>query len=250
MKVYIKLFVVLCLLGSCSSSLKEIQYLNNKNVLSAYSTQNKNYKLQAGDNIYVQIIGSNPMVVNNVNSGANYLYSQEAINLFSHTIDSEGKITLPLVGGVKISDMSIEQAKSIITARAIELYRSPSVMVKLVNKEVTVLGEVNRPGKYIVYKNKMNIFEALGLAGDLSDYGNRKKIKLIRKVGGKEKVITIDITDSNLVNNEYYTIFPNDVLYVPPRNRVYGTKTLSFTGILGTSLSLISTVASIILLIR
>lgn len=250
MKISIKLFIILMLLGSCSSSLKEIQYLSNKKASTVEYVNSNGYNLKIGDNVYVQVIGNNPLVVNNYNRGSNYMYSQESINLFSHTIDKNGNIALPLLGEMHIANMTIDEAKRAINAKAVELYRTPSVIVKLVNKGVTVLGEVNRPGKYQVYKDNLNVFEALGLAGDLSDYGNRKNIKLIRKVNGKEKIINIDLTDTNIVTSEYYTIFPNDVLYVSPRNRVYGTKTLSFTGILGTSLSLISTVASVILLVR
>jgi polysaccharide export outer membrane protein len=250
MKICIKFFIVLLFLASCSSSLKEIQYLSNNDIFLAEYAQISDYQLKPGDNIYVQIIGNNPMVVNNYNTSGNYLYSQEAINLFSHTIDSKGKIYLPLVGEMKIGGMSIEKARDNIVARAVEFYRNPSVIVKLVNKDITVLGEVNRPGKYIIFKDKLNIFEALGLAGDVNDFGNRKHIKLIREVDGKEEIVNIDLTDSNIVNSDYYIIYPNDVLYVPPRNRVYGTKTLSFTGILSTSLSVISTIISIVLLIR
>lgn len=250
MRMCIKFFIVLLLLESCSSSLKEIQYLSNNDIYSIEYEQASDYRLKVGDNIYVQILGNNPLVVNNYNRGNNLMYSQESINLFSYTIDGDGNISLPLLGKMKIVDLNIDEAKDIINNKAIELYRTPSVIVKLVNKGVTILGEVNRPGRYMIYKDKLNILEALGLAGDLSDYGNRRKVKLIREVDGVKKVVNINITDLNIINSQYFTIYPNDVLYVPPRNRVYGTKTLSFTGIFGTSLSVISTVISIILLIR
>lgn len=250
MRMFIQLLIVLLVSGACSSSLKEIQYLSSNATFSVNYAKDTDYNLKRGDNVYVQVIGNNPMVANSYNVGVNNLYSQESINLFSHTIDREGKISLPLIGDMKIVDMTIDEAKYLISSRAKELYRTPSVIVKLVNKGVTVLGEVNRPGKYLIYKDNLNVFEALGLAGDLSDYANRKNIKLIREVNGKEKIISIDITNSNIINDECFVIFPNDVLYAPPRNRVYGTKTLSYTGILGTSLSIVSTIISVVLLIQ
>lgn len=250
MRSCIVLIVMIFLLGACSSSLKKIQYLSSKRDMSVDYVQTSDYALKPGDNVFIQIVGNNPMVVSNVNRNDNSMFSRESINLFSHTIDSNGEITLPLLGSMKIAGMTVEAAKKAIVAKATELYRSPSIIVKLVDKAVTVLGEVNRPGKYVIYDDNLNIFEALGLAGDLNDYANRKNIKLIREVNGQEKVINIDITDSNIINSEYYKIFPGDVLYASPRNRVYGTKTLSFTGIFGTSLSVISTIISVILLVR
>jgi polysaccharide export outer membrane protein len=224
--------------------------LNNKASIEGIYAKNSEYILKADDNLYVKITGNNSLVasayrVNNIN-----VSSDVSIDLLSHTIDEDGTISLPLLGEIKVGGMTISEAKKAIKRKASELYKKPSIIVKMVNKSVTLLGEFKRPGKYTMLKNKMSIFEAMGLAGDLSDYGNRKTIQLIRQVDGKEKMVTINITDSNIMNSDYYWILPNDILYVPPRNRVYGTKTLSFTGILGTSMSVISTVISIVLLLR
>lgn len=235
---------------ACSSSLKEIQYLNNKAMLAGVYTKNNEYRLRDDDNLYVKITGANPIVASVYNVNNSNVYSEAAINLLSYTIGKDGTISLPLLGDILVKGKTVDEAKKIIEAKAAEIYKKPSVTVKMVNKSVTLLGEFKKPGKYSVLKNRMSVFEALGLAGDLSDYGNRKNIRLLRQVDGKEKMVTIDVTDSDIINSEYYWIFPNDVLYVPPRNRVYGTKTLSFTGVLGTSMSVVSTIISIVLLLR
>lgn len=243
-------FLLGCLVFcSCSSSLKEIQYLNNKASIEGVNAHNSEYRLKEDDNLYVKIETNNPVMasVYNVNNNVN---SDAAINLLSHTIDKEGTISLPLLGEIQVKGMTVDEAKQVVEAKANVIYKNPSITVKLVNKTVTLLGEFKRPGKYTILKNRMSIFEALGLAGDLGDYGNRKTIKLIRQVDGKEKMVSLDITDSEIMNSEYYWILPNDVLYVPPRNRIYGAKTMPFTSALGTSMSVVSTIISLILLLR
>ena len=88
--------------------------------------------------------------------------------------------------------------------------------MKLINFNVTVLGEVKKPGNYIIYDNQVSILKMIGLAGDLTDYGNRKKIKVIRDY----KINTIDITNSKFLYNEFYYLKSGDIIYVEPRNAV------------------------------
>lgn len=243
----ISLFLLLC---SCSSSLKEIKYLNDEARLAGVSTKNSEYRLRDDDNLYVKITGSNPLVSAAYNVNNNNVNSDAAINLLSYTIGKDGKIALPLLGEVEVKGKTVDEAKDIIVSKAREMYKKPAVIVKLVNKSVTLLGELNRPGKYTILKNRMSIFEALGLAGDLTDYGNRQEIKLLRNIDGKERMVTIDITGTDIVKSDYFWIFPNDVIYVSPRNRVYGSKTLPFTGVIGATVSVISTIISVIALTR
>ncbi len=114
---------------------------------------------------------------------------------------------------------------------------NPSVNIKFVNKTVTVLGYVNNPGRYEFYDQRINIFQALGYARDVAEYGNREKVMLIRE---ENNVITrnyIDLTDENLLASYYYYVKTNDVIYVEPlKRRHWGIDTFPFTLIL-TSIS-------------
>ena len=95
-------------------------------------------------------------------------------------MDSQGNIEIPILGKIYLKNLTIEEAKEKIQTRADDFLVNSTVIVKHINFEITILGEVNRPGTYTVYKDNITILEALGLSGDLSDYANRKKIKLIR----------------------------------------------------------------------
>lgn len=233
-------------LGSCGSAMKNIQYLNNEAELLGIQTMNTDYELKSDDNVYVRVTGSNPMITSVYNTGNTYISSEASINLLSYTIGKDGTILLPLLGEVMLKGKTVDEAKLFIEARAKQMYKNPAVIVKLVNKSVTVLGELRSPGKYNILKNRITIFEALGLGGDLSDYGDRKQIRLIRNVAGEERMVKLDITSTDIINSEYYWILPNDVIYVPPRNRVYGAKTLPFTGWFGSTMTVISAIISII----
>ncbi len=247
MRICLLIIALSFLFGSCSS-LKKIQYLNDQASLAGIATGGGEYRIKAGDNLYVRIKGSTPIIVPDDNLGFSTFGSESAIDLLSYTVGEDGCIALPLLGKIEVKGKNVDEAKTIIESKANEMYKKPAVIVKLVNKSVTVIGELNRPGQYTFIKNRMTIFEALGMAGDLNDFGNRKDIKLLRNIDGKERMVSIDITATDIIASEYYWIFPNDVLYVPPRNKVFGSKTLPFTGVIGVTVSIISTIISVVAL--
>ena len=113
-----------------------------------------------------------------------------AANLYLNgfTVSQEGDIELPNVGIVNLLNKTLEEAKKIITVQASEYITDPYVVVKLANFEVTVLGEVNNPGTFPVYKDNLTIFDALAMAGDINDYGNLRKVKIVRSNNNKKKV--------------------------------------------------------------
>jgi polysaccharide export outer membrane protein len=90
------------------------------------------------------------------------------------------------------------------------------VMVKMVNNYVSLIGEVQHPGKYLIYKDRMNIFEALAMAGDLDEFSNRQKIQVIRQTSGGNQVKEFSLNDRSIMATEFYYVMPNDVIYAQP----------------------------------
>ena len=101
-------------------------------------------------------------------------------------------------------------------ASAKEYIIDPFVVVKLANFEVTVLGEVNNPGTYPVYKENLTIFDALAMAGDINDYGNLRKVKIVRSNNNKKKVYFFDLTESKILESNFYYLNNKDLVYVQP----------------------------------
>ena len=133
-----------------------------------------------------------------------------------YLVDSNGFIEMPLVGKVKVEGLSTTAAHDTLINRLEKYLQSPSLRVYIVNFKVTVLGEVGRPGVYNVTNEKINLLEAIALAGDLTIFGSRQDVLLIREVNGEKTYTTIDLTKRDLFNADYYNLHSNDILYVHP----------------------------------
>ena len=132
-----------------------------------------------------------------------------------YLVDAQGMIELPLIGKVKVTGLSTSVAKDTLTARLEKYLQYPSVRIYIENFRVTILGEVNRPGVYSVTNEKITIPEALGLAGDLNIFADRKNITIIRE-NGEKKYTEVDITTRELFEAPYYYLRSGDILYISP----------------------------------
>lgn len=134
-----------------------------------------------------------------------------------YTVDSLGYISMPLVGKIKIKGLTLSAASDSITRKLINFVKEPVVTVKILNHKFSVLGEVNRPGVYNIVEELTTLPEALGMAGDLTIFGKRQNILLIREnKNGKRELIRIDLTSNEILKSPYYYLQQNDILYVEP----------------------------------
>jgi polysaccharide biosynthesis/export protein len=211
-------------LSSCYYN-KRLIYLQDKHFSEFSPTllQNKKsvYHLQPSDILSVQVKSSTETeasnAVFNIASRQNGIYSTPgSFFLEGYIIDSGGKINLPIIGEVVVKDLTIEDAQRLIQTSANKFLNKATVIVKLTSFKVTVLGEVKNPGYIYVYNNQVTILETLGLAGDLTQFANRKNIKLIRQVPAGSQVVLLDLTDPKLLSSEYFYLMPNDVIYAEP----------------------------------
>ena len=192
--------------------------------------------IEAGDELYIRI-SSDDEQTNIFRQRIDYDIARADITLVSYLVNEEGFIRLPPIGDIQLKGLKLDEASKVIEMALVGMISNPSVSTKFVNKTVTVLGYVNNPGRYEFYDQRINIFQALGYARDIAEYGNREKVMLIRE---ENNVITrnyIDLTDENLLTSYYYYVKPNDVIYVEPlKRRHWGIDTFPFTLIL-TSIS-------------
>jgi polysaccharide export outer membrane protein len=136
--------------------------------------------------------------------------------LTGYPVDENGSINLPTVGKVKVQGLSLDQTQTLLHQKVAAYVRDANVLVKLLSFKVTILGEVRQPGRYFIYNSQATILEALGMAGDLTEFGNRQNIKLIRQTPKGSQVVLVNLTDANLLQSPYYYLTPNDALYVEP----------------------------------
>lgn len=134
----------------------------------------------------------------------------------TYLVDAEGNVEMPLIGAVSVSGLTGIEAKNKIKSKLNKYLIDPTVNVRIRNFKVTVLGEVKLPGVYTIPNEKVTLVEALGLAGDLSIFGKRKNVLLIREKNGERTFVRIDLSSKELFNSEYYYLHSNDIIYVEP----------------------------------
>ncbi|ADB42267.1 polysaccharide biosynthesis/export family protein [Spirosoma linguale] len=135
-----------------------------------------------------------------------------------YMVDDAGNVNVPLVGNVKLVGLTIKDANKLLVEKLGKYLTNPSVTVRQLNYKVTVLGEVNRPGIFSLLDNKTTLPDLLGMAGDLTVYGRRDNVMLIRMNGAKREVIRLDLTSRSVLNSPYFFVQNNDVVYIEPRS--------------------------------
>ena len=241
--------LVAFLVSSCSTPLQEVIYLNGIETGHIYESGPvpDAYIIRANDQIFIQVISDNPLDVAflNLTSGqTNNASSESSMELITYLVDEEGMIDYPYLGEIKVIDLTISEVKNTIQLEVDKYLTGAAVFVKQVNRTITVLGEVKSAGQKQMVKNRLTIFEALGTAGDITDYGNRKNIKLIRELSDGKHVVELDLTNPEIIYSPFYYILPHDVIYVEHRTKIYGAKNMGYA----TPVSITASVISIALL--
>ena len=156
--------------------------------------------------------------------------SPYSASLTSYSIDKEGYLLMPVIGNIYVKDKTISQVSIILRDSLYHILNQPIVSVKLVNRFVSVLGEVRIPGHYPYSQEKLSIYDAIGLAGDITDYGNRDMVILIRNENGENIRAHLDLTKSEILASGFYYLRPNDIVYVKPlRNKFWGMRQFPFS---------------------
>jgi len=203
--------------------MKKITYLNDRQVGEwDISPVPPKHHLEIGDILMIKVISRNAesndlfnIDETNTNS-VNPRLTAATLYLNGFTISQEGTIDIPNVGEIYVLNQTLAEAEATILTKAKELLINPFVVVKLANFEITILGEVNIPGRYPVYKQGLTIYDALAMAGDINDYGNLTEVKLIRSKKNKKQIYYLDLTDANILTSDFYYLRNNDLIYVQP----------------------------------
>lgn len=189
------------------------------------SVQPYEYLLQKGDILYISLTTEdeqlNKLFVPNGAGGGMVMQQGQSVSgtpfyFVGYSIDSEGNIEFPYMGKVMVGGKTLEAAKMEIETQLKKYFKVFVLQVKIAEFKFSVLGYVNKPGQFFFQQNKVTIFEAISLAGDLQNLAKRYEVQLYRQFPGGVKVINIDLTDRSIINSPYWYIQPNDVLYVVP----------------------------------
>ncbi len=192
--------------------------------------------IQPNDELYIKVFSTDEQtarILSRESDNRNFF----DLNLLSYRVEEDGTIDFPFVGKIYLKGLSLDEARSRIVKELKPYLSNTSVLLKFVNNKVTVLGEVNKPGDYDYYNEKITIFRALGLGGGIAEYGDKSNVILIREEDNGVSYHYLDLTKKEIVRSDYFYLEPNDVLIVNPIKSKFWSMTSFNWGTLLTSIS-------------
>lgn len=214
----VAVMLLLFSLFSCVPSSKMV-YLQD--VTDSQKSDNKAYEtlLQPDDLLSIIVSSESPensIPFNLPQIQGNYEIGNNQNGIKTYLVDREGNIDFPVLGKIKLAGLSRKEADQKLIVLLSEYIKNPGINLRILNYKFSVLGEVNRPGSYAVASERITLLEALSKAGDLTIYGKRSDILVIREQNGKKNYKHIDITKSDFITSDYYYLVQNDVVLVNP----------------------------------
>jgi polysaccharide export outer membrane protein len=238
------------LLGSCASS-EKFALLQNAPATSEGKTADFQAVLQPDDLLMIIISTDNPVVsqpynLSNVSVATNNEMAVGQQRVLSYQIDQEGNIQMPNLGTVKAAGKTRNQLMADISKLLEGKINNPVITIRILNFKVSVQGEVNRPGTFTIATERITLLEALSMAGDLTIYGKRDNILVVREENGVKSFQKVDITKADFINSPYYYLSQNDVVYVEPNKTRVNSSVIGPNITVGISaLSLIITIVAL-----
>lgn len=215
-------FVLLVFCFSSCITTKDLEYINSTSEINDVNITYKDYLLQKGDLISVQISTTTEQQHDffNKETNSSQLLVQNPY-FYGYIVEEDGFLELPSFGRIKAEGFSLRELESVIKQIALSYFEKPVVRLNITNFDVSVLGEVNSPGTYNIKDPQTNILQVLSRAGDMTEYGNRKKIKVIREYNNSMRVFFIDITSKDILGHSDFMLQPHDIVYVAPLEKKF-----------------------------
>ena len=240
-KLILFLPAIVLLLSSCYGyrSTGLLQEKNNKLPLYEHAAYEE-YKIRVNDEIVFRLITSDETISKLITNNQSVSSGQ---NIMSYRVFPDGTIDLPFVKNIPVAGLTFNEASMVIEERFREIIPDAAVKLTLANKTFTVIGEAGS-GIYSIYKDKLTLFQALSMSGDISITGDYKKVRILRETDEGTKVLSFDIRPASIVNSQFYYVYPNDIIYVQRDSASFYkvNNYSSFISLITSSLSLLFTV--------
>ena len=232
--------LVLASLTSCVTN-KKLTYLQDEmaNDDTIKSVTPSAYKILPFDNLFIRVVTPDPQLSAMFNTIPVASYSvtvtEQSADMVSYTVDIDGYILLPYAGRIMVAGKTLNAVTAEVEKILKGYIADAAITVKLVNNYVSLLGEMQHPGKYPIYKEGMNIFQALAMAGDLGDFSNRQKLQFIRPTPHGNIIKEFSLNDRSIMTSEFFYVMPNDVIYAKPmKGRFFQLNAFPYSAFLGT----------------
>jgi polysaccharide export outer membrane protein len=257
MKYNFLCLALLLFIGSCNSS-KNLAYFGDMEEQGLYKEKITNSsvpRIQPDDILSISISSLNPE--------ANAMFNREAASYTSissrsnvssnysrsgdegYLVDNEGFVDFPVLGKVKLAGLTKQEAKTLLYRELQDYLKEPTVNIRFLNFRVTVIGEVKNPATFTIPSEKVNILEALGMAGDMTAFGRRENVLLIREEGGVRTMTRLNLKSIETLKSPFFYLQQNDVVYVEP-NKVKNTQSTIDTRYISLAFGAVSTLTLLI----
>jgi polysaccharide biosynthesis/export protein len=221
-------FMLLALqLTSCITT-HQLNYLQSpKNHVTAYkdTVSYQDYRLKEGDRLYIQVYSTddktNALFNGSGNTGMQMMSgSTENLDLYTYLVKSDGNIKFPLVGNINVKGKTLRETKEILEKAIKPTLELNSVDIRMVSRTFSIIGS-GKSGKFPFPKEKVNIYQALAMAGDLSYYADRSKVKILRVTENGNQIKSFDLRSADIINSEFYYLEPDDVIFLQPMSKQF-----------------------------
>ncbi|MBN2764693.1 MAG: polysaccharide biosynthesis/export family protein [Bacteroidales bacterium] len=210
-------------LSSCTRhrQLVYLQHVDSVQTGTFYPKNRPEYRIQTRDILYIRIYTLNQEISNLINqttgtSQQNLFQNETNLFINGYSVNDSGYVEIPVLGQIAVADRTVDEAATAIRERAARYLKDATIIVKLVSFKFSVLGEVNRPGTYSNFNNQLTVLEAISIAGDINEYGNRRQILVLRPTKEGTKTFRLDLTNKNILISDGFFLLPNDIVYVEP----------------------------------
>ena len=245
--------MVTSFLSSCVSKKKMIYFQGDSKI---NSENNKNYNpvFHSDDILSITVLGLDPEAVKPFNfqstgSAGQLGVSNDPSMAQGYLIDAYGMIEFPVIGKLKLAGLDREKAIELFKEKLKPYVNNPTIIIRILNYRITVLGEVKNPGTFKISNERITLLEALGLAGDLQINGVRKSISVIRDVEGLKTETKVDLTSKDLFSSPVYFLQQNDVVYVQPNKAKINSSGVINASNVGMTISILSLLTTLTILL-
>jgi len=242
----IAFMVIMLIIISCVP-VKELKYFNDINEIDVPEVNPRIQKvIMPFDKLFIKVLSIGPQTSLIFNSSEEMRYGSGTSGVIGYMVDENGEINFPFVGNIKVGSLTTAQAGTKIQEALNDYVSNTSIIVKYIDNQITVMGEVLRQGVIPFTQDKLTIYEALSLGGGITRYGDRKNVILIRNEENKIMRYRLNLSDSRIAGKSYYYVLPNDIIIVEPLKAIsssYPNYTLT------TALTSITTLIAVLLFI-
>lgn len=239
-------------LGSCVGR-RSVNYLNDPSLTPGasklFENQKFEYRIQVNDVLSIRVLGLDDAThryFNVESQNGNSMMTDAALYVNGFSVDKNGQIHLPQVGKLKVQGLTVGEAQDLVQRKINEYFTTATVILKMVNWRVSVLGNVSRPGAYMIYNNQITILDVLAMAGGPNELADKSHVTLMRQSDRGVQALYVDLSKTEVLRSEYYYLLPNDVVYVPALRARSGRLNLEVLAIILSALSTAAVVFTVV----